>query len=62
MAKSPEHESVSGNKTRTIKVKVFAKAYINRRLYEVGETAQITWPVDEDLPKHLREVKEKKED
>ncbi len=44
-----------------INVKVLSKCYIGGRYYEVGETATIEKPKGE-LPKHLQEVREVREE
>jgi hypothetical protein len=62
MAKAPAQAPTTGANTRWVEVKVLSKAYINRRLYEVGETARLEWAIDEQLPKHLEEIKEVKEE
>ena len=70
MAKNPVLEAVKDGtpatvsvaKTNRIRVMVLAKAYINGRLYEAGETLDMLWAVNEALPKHLQEVRETKKD
>ena len=58
MAKNAELETA---KFKMIKVALLAKAYVNGRLYEAGETLEMLWSVNEPLPNHFKEVKEVKE-